>query len=64
MTYTLDRTLWATSFDDAVGRTKSALSKHGFGVLTEIGKQGRLAGAGKTDHGGDTFVPGDMVDGI
>ena len=36
MTYTLDRTLWATSFDDAVGRTKSALSKHGFGVLTEI----------------------------
>lgn len=36
MIYTLDRTLWATSFDDAVGRTKSALSKHGFGVLTEI----------------------------
>ncbi|MGO7052930.1 DUF302 domain-containing protein [Rhizobium ruizarguesonis] len=36
MTYTLDRTLWATSFDDAVGRTKSALIKHGFGVLTEI----------------------------
>ncbi|MGO8065730.1 DUF302 domain-containing protein [Rhizobium leguminosarum] len=36
MTYTLDRTLWETSFDDAVGRTKSALIKHGFGVLTEI----------------------------
>ncbi|EJC75165.1 hypothetical protein Rleg10DRAFT_3740 [Rhizobium leguminosarum bv. trifolii WSM2012] len=36
MTYTLDRTLSATSFDDAVGRTKSALNKHGFGVLTEI----------------------------
>ncbi|MGO6704740.1 DUF302 domain-containing protein [Rhizobium ruizarguesonis] len=36
MTYTLDRTLWATSFEDAVGRTKSALLKHGFGVLTEI----------------------------
>lgn len=36
MTYTLDRTLWATSFDDAVGRTKSALIRHGFGVLTEI----------------------------
>ncbi|WP_434714326.1 DUF302 domain-containing protein (plasmid) [Rhizobium sp. YTUHZ045] len=36
MTYTLDRTLRATSFDDAVGRTNSALSKHGFGVLTEI----------------------------
>lgn len=36
MTYTLDRTLWAISFDDAVGRTRSALIKHGFGVLTEI----------------------------
>jgi len=36
MTYTLDKTLSGTSFDDAVGRTKSALSKHGFGVLTEI----------------------------
>ncbi|AXA44238.1 DUF302 domain-containing protein [Rhizobium leguminosarum] len=36
MTYTLDRTLGATSFQDAVGRTKSALIKHGFGVLTEI----------------------------
>lgn len=36
MTYTLDRTFRATSFDDAVGRTKSALIKHGFGVLTEI----------------------------
>ncbi|MBP2445108.1 DUF302 domain-containing protein [Rhizobium leguminosarum] len=36
MTYTLDRTLSATSFEDAVRRTKSALSKHGFGVLTEI----------------------------
>jgi uncharacterized protein (DUF302 family) len=36
MAYTLDRTLWATSFDDAVGRTKSVLFKHGFGLLTEI----------------------------
>ena len=36
MTCTLDRTLSATSFDDAVRRTKSALSRHGFGVLTEI----------------------------
>ncbi|MGO7719098.1 hypothetical protein ACC706_38500, partial [Rhizobium johnstonii] len=36
MTYTLDRTLWATSFEDEVGRTKSALIKQGFGVMTEI----------------------------
>jgi uncharacterized protein (DUF302 family) len=36
MTYTLDKSLPATSFDDAVERTKSALAKHGFGVLTEI----------------------------
>ena len=36
MTYTLDKSLPATSFDDAISRTKSALSKHGFGVLTEI----------------------------
>ena len=36
MTYTLDKTLSGTNFEDAVGRTKSALSKHGFGVLTEI----------------------------
>ena len=34
MTYTLDKSLSATSFDDAVERTKSALAKHGFGVLT------------------------------
>lgn len=36
MTYTLDKSLPATSFDDAVERTKSALANHGFGVLTEI----------------------------
>lgn len=36
MTYTLDKSLSATSFEDAVERTKSALAKHGFGVLTEI----------------------------
>jgi uncharacterized protein (DUF302 family) len=36
MSYTIDRTLKASSFEDAVSRTKAALSKHGFGVLTEI----------------------------
>jgi uncharacterized protein (DUF302 family) len=36
MTYTIDKSLSAIGFDDAVERTKSALSKHRFGVLTEI----------------------------
>ncbi|NLS18575.1 DUF302 domain-containing protein [Rhizobium sp. P40RR-XXII] len=36
MNYTIDRTLKGSSFEDVVVRTKAALSKHGFGVLTEI----------------------------
>ncbi len=36
MTYTIDRTLKGSSFEDAVMRTKAALSRHGFGVLAEI----------------------------
>lgn len=36
MIYTLDRTLTETTFENAAERTKAALSKHGFGVLTEI----------------------------
>lgn len=36
MAYTNDRTLEGIGFDDAVARTKAALSNHGFGVLTEI----------------------------
>ncbi|WP_168879461.1 DUF302 domain-containing protein [Rhizobium sp. P28RR-XV] len=36
MTYTLDRTFKRTSFGDALDRTKATLSKHGFGILTEI----------------------------
>ena len=36
MSYTLDRTITGTTFDEVVDRTKAALTKHGFGVLTEI----------------------------
>jgi uncharacterized protein (DUF302 family) len=36
MSYTLDKSLSGASFEDAVSRTKAALSNHGFGVLTEI----------------------------
>ena len=36
MSYTLDRILKEVRFEDAIARTKAALSKHGFGVLTEI----------------------------
>lgn len=36
MTYTIDRTLSNASFTDVVARTREALAKEGFGVLTEI----------------------------
>lgn len=36
MSYTLDKSLSGTNFEDAVNRTKAALSDHGFGVLAEI----------------------------
>lgn len=36
MTYTIDRTIVGTPFAIVVERTKDALGKHGFGVLTEI----------------------------
>ena len=36
MAYTIDRAFEASDFDDVVRRTKEALSKEGFGVLTEI----------------------------
>ena len=36
MSYTIDKTLSGVAFDEAVARTKQALSANGFGVLTEI----------------------------
>ncbi|NRP89870.1 hypothetical protein GFPCMMHI_05795 [Ensifer adhaerens] len=36
MTYTLDKTLSGSSFDVAVERTKAALARKDFGILTEI----------------------------
>ena len=36
MSYTIDRTFQNEAFDDVVSRTRAALAKHGFGVLTEI----------------------------
>ena len=36
MTYTLDKTLSGSSFDAAVERTKAALARKDFGILTEI----------------------------
>jgi len=36
MTYTLDKTISGSSFDVAVERTKAALARKDFGILTEI----------------------------
>ena len=36
MSYTIDRTFGAASFEDVTERTRKALAGHGFGVLTEI----------------------------
>lgn len=36
MTYTIDRLITDASFDEVDIRTRAALGKHGFGVLTEI----------------------------
>ncbi|MCG6115260.1 MAG: DUF302 domain-containing protein [Mesorhizobium sp.] len=36
MSYTIDRTITGASFDEVDRRTREALGKHGFGVLTEI----------------------------
>jgi uncharacterized protein (DUF302 family) len=36
MSYTIDRIIADAGFDDVDARTRTALTKHGFGVLTEI----------------------------
>ena len=36
MSYTINRTLQGVDFDEAVEKTRAALSNQGFGVLTEI----------------------------
>ncbi len=36
MTYTINRTITGSSFDDVDARTRKALSDAGFGILTEI----------------------------
>lgn len=36
MSFTIDRTFEGEDFDAVVERTRAALGKHGFGVLTEI----------------------------
>jgi len=36
MSYTIDRLITNTDFEEVDGRTRAALAAHGFGVLTEI----------------------------
>jgi len=36
MSYTIDRLIESSDFDDVDARTRDALAAHGFGVLTEI----------------------------
>jgi len=42
MSYTIDRTITGASFDEVDQRTREALGKHGFGVLTEIDVQATM----------------------
>lgn len=42
MSYTIDRTITGSSFDEVEQRTREALGKQGFGVLTEIDVQATM----------------------
>ncbi len=42
MTYTIDRIIEDTDFEDVDARTRAALTNHGFGVLTEIDVQATM----------------------
>ncbi len=42
MSYTIDRMITGASFDEVDQRTRAALGKHGFGVLTEIDVQATM----------------------
>lgn len=42
MSYTINRTITGATLEDIDTRTRSALSDHGFGVLTEIDVQSTL----------------------
>lgn len=42
MSYTIDRTISGSTFDEVEQRTREALGKQGFGVLTEIDVQATM----------------------
>jgi uncharacterized protein (DUF302 family) len=42
MSYTIDRLIEASDFEDVDARTRTALAAHGFGVLTEIDVQATM----------------------
>jgi uncharacterized protein (DUF302 family) len=42
MSYTIDRLIEASDFEDVDARTRKALAAHGFGVLTEIDVQATM----------------------